>query len=82
MGPLVLFKYISLACIASVSTQVIARRFGARAKKMEVEEGGGKRKETFLLAPPPSFMFLFSFQLLFQWKKHFHLTAAFLEPLK
>ena len=49
---------------------------------MEIGEGEGKRKETFLLAPPPSFMFLFSFQLLFQWKKHFHLTATFLEPLK
>ena len=53
-----LFKYISLACIASVSTQVIARRFGARAKK-NGDRGRGREEKGNLPSRPSSFFYVF-----------------------
>ena len=47
----------SLACVASVSNRVIARKLERKQKK--VEGGGGGEKRRFLRSPPPppSFMF-------------------------
>lgn len=44
-----------LACVASVSDRVIARKLGTRAKKREVRGGRGEKKETLACKPHNSF---------------------------
>ena len=45
---------LKLACVASVSNQVIARKLEReQKKKVEGGRGGEKRKRCFLLSPPP-----------------------------
>ena len=49
---------VKVACVASVSSRVIARK-SERKQKKKVEGGGEKRKQRFALSPPPPPSFIF-----------------------
>ena len=51
------FRY--LACVASASNRVIARKLERERKKLESGRRAEKRKQRFLLSPPPPPSFLF-----------------------
>ena len=54
--------FINLACVASVSARVIARKLGARpssSRKKNEGRGRGRGRNSFLLSPPPSFIYFY-----------------------
>ena len=55
------FRY--LACVASASNRVIARKLERERKKLESGRRAEKRKQRFLLSPPPSPVIPFFFAL-------------------
>ena len=56
---------VSLACVASISNRVIARKLERKQKKVE-GGGGGEKRFLHSLPPPPSFIF---FLLLSQFSR-------------
>ena len=70
-----------LACVASVSDRVIARKLGTRAKKREVRGGGGEKKETLACKPhnsfsplPPPHSFFLTFRSYDEYDKEYEIS--------